>query len=117
VTTVIGVRRRGRSLALLGALGVPRRTGITLAVGELLPLVVSGVVGGAIAAAVVLATVGSAFRADILAGGPAPLVVDPLMVLALVAVAAAALGLAVLCDLPLSRRVRTADILRTGEES
>jgi putative ABC transport system permease protein len=117
VTTVIGVRRRGRSLALLGALGVPRRTGITLAVGELLPLVVSGVIGGAIAAAVVLATAGSAFRADILAGGPAPLVVDPLMVLALVAVAAAALGLAVLCDLPLSRRVRTADILRTGEES
>jgi putative ABC transport system permease protein len=117
VTTVIGVRRRGRTLALLGALGVPRRAGLTLVLGELVPVVVSGVVGGCIAAAVVLATAGSAFGADILAGGEAPLVVAGWMPLTVAAVAAAALAIAVGVDLPLSRRVRTADILRTGEES
>ena len=116
-TTVIGVRRRGRVLALLGALGVPKRAGIALAVGELTPLVISGVVGGSLAAAVVLTTAGGAFGSDILAGGDAPLVVSAWLPLAVCAAAAVALGLAVAVDTPLSRRVRSADILRTGEDT
>jgi putative ABC transport system permease protein len=116
-TTVIGVRRRGRVLALLGALGVPRRTGVALAIGELAPLVVSGVVGGCIASAVVLTLAGGAFGSDTLAGGYAPLSMPGWLPFAVPAAAVIALALAVAVDTPLSRRVRTADILRTGEES
>ena len=116
-TTVIGVRRRGRVLALLGALGVPKRAGIALAIGELAPLVVSGVVGGCLAAAAVLTLAGGAFGSDILAGGDAPLLVPTWLPLALAGAAMVALGLAVAIDIPLSRRVRTADILRTGEDT
>jgi putative ABC transport system permease protein len=71
VTTVIGVRRRGRTLALLGALGASRRTGIALASGELAPLVIGGMLGGAFAAAGTLLAVGSALGVDIIAGGTA----------------------------------------------
>lgn len=116
-TTVIGVRRRGRVLALLGALGVPKRTGIALAFGELAPLVVSGVVGGCIASAVVLTLAGGAFGSEILAGGDAPLRVPGWLPLAVSGAALVAIALAVAIDTPLSRRVRTADILRTGEET
>ncbi|TFD87096.1 ABC transporter permease [Cryobacterium lactosi] len=116
-TTVIGVQRRGRVLALLGALGVPKRTGVALAVGELAPLVVSGVVGGCLASAAVLTLAGDAFASEILAGGAAPLTVSGWLPLSVLAAAAAALALAIAIDTPLSRRVRTADILRTGEES
>ena len=116
-TTVIGVRRRGRLLALLGALGVPRRTGIALAVGELAPLVLSGVLGGCVASAAVLTLAGGAYGSDLLAGGDAPLAVPGWPPLAILGAAAAALALAVAIDTPLSRRVRTADILRTGEDT
>ncbi|WP_120337361.1 FtsX-like permease family protein [Cryobacterium soli] len=116
-TTVIGVRRRGRVLALLGALGVPKRAGIALAIGELAPLVVSGVVGGCLASAVVLTLAGGAFGSDLLAGGDAPLTVAAWLPLAVAGAATVALGLAVAIDTPLSRRVRTADILRTGEDT
>jgi putative ABC transport system permease protein len=116
-TTVIGVRRRGRVLALLGALGVPKRTGIALAIGELAPLVISSVVGGCIASAVVLTLAGGAFGADVLAGGDAQLTVPGWLPLALAGAAVGALGLAVAIDTPLSSRVRTTDILRTGEET
>lgn len=116
-TTVIGVRRRGRVLALLGALGVPKRAGIALAVGELAPLMVSGVVGGCLASAVVLTLAGGAFDSDILAGGDAPLMVSAWLPLAVLGAATVGLGLAVAIDTPLSRRVRTADILRTGEDT
>jgi putative ABC transport system permease protein len=116
-TTVIGVRRRGRVLALLGALGVPKHTGVALAVGELAPLVVSGVLGGCLASAAVLTLAGGAFGSAILAGGDAPLRVAAWLPLAVLAAAALALALALAVDTPLSRRVRTADILRTGEES
>jgi putative ABC transport system permease protein len=117
VTTIVGVRRRGRTLALLGALGVHKRAGITLVSGELLPLVISGTLGGAVASAVVLAVAGVAFRTDVLAGGPTPTVVPLWLPAVILGVAAAASVVAVLVDIPLSRRVRTADILRTGEES
>ena len=116
-TTVIGVRRRGRVLALLGALGVPKRAGVALSVGELAPLVVSGVLGGCLASVAVLTLAGGAFGSDILAGGDAPLTMSGWLPLIILGAAAAALALAVAIDIPLSRRVRTADILRTGEET
>jgi putative ABC transport system permease protein len=117
VTTVIGVRRRGRTLALLGALGASRRTGIALASGELAPLVIGGMLGGAFAAAGTLLAVGSALGVDIIAGGTAAITIPIWLLGAIVAVSAAGLALAVAVDLPLSRRISTADILRTGEES
>ncbi|MCU1406790.1 MAG: hypothetical protein JWQ43_3093 [Glaciihabitans sp.] len=117
VTTFIGARRRGRTLALLTALGLPKRFGVALALGELAPLVVGSIVGGSIAAAVVLAVAGPAFGADILAGGSVVYVLPPWLALSIVGVAAAALAVAVLVDIPLSRRITTSDILRTGEES
>ncbi|TQL48234.1 hypothetical protein FB562_1321 [Homoserinimonas aerilata] len=117
VTAVLGARRRGRILALLGALGVPKRANIALATGELVPLVVSGIVGGGVAAAVAIGVAGSAFGVEILAGGPAPIIVSPWLIAAVVGAAAVALAIAVAIDMPLSRRVSTAEILRTGEES
>ncbi|WP_160173207.1 FtsX-like permease family protein [Microbacterium sp. CH12i] len=117
VTTVLGSRRRGRILALLRALGVPQRASFALVAGELVPLVVSGVVGGGIAAAIAIGAAGSAFGVDTLAGGPAPIIVSPWLIAAIVGVAAAALVIAIAVDMPLSRRVSTAEILRTGEES
>jgi hypothetical protein len=116
-TTVIGVRRRGRLLALLGALGVPRHTGIALTIGELGPLVLSGAVGAGLASAVVLTLAGGAYGSDLLAGGEAPLAIPGWLPLAILGAAAAALALAVAVDTPLARRVRTADILRTGEDT
>ncbi|MFB2586563.1 hypothetical protein [Herbiconiux liukaitaii] len=117
VTTAIGFRRRGRILALLGALGVPPRAGIWLALGELGPLVVGGVIGGAIAAAVVLAAAAPTFGAETLVGGAAPIGVPWWMPPTILGAAAAALILAVCVDLSNTRRVRTSDILRTGEDS
>lgn len=117
LTAVLGARRRGRTLALLGTLGLPRRAGIALAAGELVPLVVSGVVGGSIAAAVVIAAAGPAFGVDALAGGDAVITVPAWLAPAVLGVACAVLAAAVAVDAPLSRRVRTADILRTGEET
>lgn len=117
VTTVLGARRRGRTLALLGALGVPKGASTALAAGELVPLVASGVVGGGLAAAVTIAAAGPAFGAATLAGGPAPFVMSPWLVVVIVAVAAAAVAIALAIDTPLSRRVSTTEILRTGEES
>jgi putative ABC transport system permease protein len=117
VTTVIGVRRRGRTLALLGALGASRRTGIALASGELAPLVIGGMLGGAFAAAGTLLAVGSALGVEIIAWGTAAITIPIWLLGAIVAVSAAGLALAVAVDLPLSRRISTADILRTGEES
>jgi putative ABC transport system permease protein len=117
VTTVIGVRRRGRTLALLGALGASRRSGIALASGELAPLVIGGMLGGAFAAAGTLLAVGSALGVEIIAGGAAAITIPIWLLGAIVAVSAAGLALAVAVDLPLSRRISTADILRTGEES
>ncbi|MET0954633.1 MAG: hypothetical protein ABWY68_01705, partial [Cryobacterium sp.] len=98
-------------------LGVPKRAGIALAVGELAPLVVSGVIGGCLASAVVLTLAGGAFGSGVLAGGDAPLVVSGWLPLTVLASATVALGLAIAIDTPLSRRVRTADILRTGEDT
>jgi putative ABC transport system permease protein len=113
VTTVLGARRRGRTLALLGALGVPARAGLALAAGELAPLVAGGVVGGVIAAGVVLITAAPALGiAD-----PATVAVPAWLAPAALLAAVAALALALVVDTPLSRRVRSADILRTGEES
>lgn len=117
ITTVLGARRRGRTLALLEALGVPKRAGLALTAGELVPLVVSGTVGGAIAAAVAIVATAPAFGADILAGGRAPVMAPPWLAVAIIAVATAALTIAVVIDMPFSRRVSTAEILRTGEES
>lgn len=117
VTTIVGVRRRGRTLALLGALGMHKRTGVTLASGELLPLVLGGVICGSIASAAVLSVAAAAFRTDVLAGGPAPISAPLWLPPVILGLAAAAFLVAVLVDIPLSRRVRTADILRTGEES
>ncbi|PPG67184.1 ABC transporter permease [Rathayibacter sp. AY1F4] len=116
-TTVLGARRRGGTLALLRALGLPDRAGLPLAAGELVPLVLCGVVGGTLAAAVVLAAAWPAFGVDTLVGGPAAVSVPLLLPLGVLAAAAAALALALAVDVPLSRRVRTADILRSGEEA
>ena len=116
-TTVIGARRRGRVLALLSALGVPPRTGIAVAIGELAPLVISGILGGCVASVVVLTLAGDAFGSAILAGGEAPLVAPVWLPLVILTAGGAALALAVAIDTPLSRRVRTADILRTGEDT
>ncbi|QHC57989.1 hypothetical protein [Rathayibacter sp. VKM Ac-2760] len=117
VTTVLGARRRGGTLALLSALGVPGRARLTLAAGELVPAVLSGVVGGALAAAVVLVAAWPAFGVETLVGGAATLAIPPALPLGLLGAAAAALALALAIDAPLSRRVRTTDILRSGEES
>lgn len=117
VTTVLGVRRRGRTQALLSALGVPRRSSLSLAVGELAPLVVSGIVGGALAASVVLVAAGSAFDIDTLVGASAAISAPAWLAAAVLGAGAAALGLCIAIDLPLTGRVKTADILRTGEES
>ena len=113
VTAVLGARRRGRTLALLGALGVPVRAGVSLAVGELAPLVASGLLGGAIVSAVVLVVAGPALG---LAAGTG-VVVAPWLPLGALAAAVLALALLVVVDTALTRRVRTTDILRTGEES
>ncbi|QHC69711.1 FtsX-like permease family protein [Rathayibacter sp. VKM Ac-2801] len=116
-TAVLGARRRGGTLALLRALGLPDRARLALAVGELVPLVLGGVVGGVLAAAVVLTAAWPAFGVDTLVGGPAAVSVPLLLPLGVLAAAAAALALALAVDVPLSRRVRTADILRSGEEA
>ncbi|MCJ1686488.1 hypothetical protein [Rathayibacter sp. VKM Ac-2927] len=117
VTTVLGARRRGGTLALLSALGVPGRARLVLAAGELVPAVLSGVVGGAVAAAVVLAAAWPAFGVETLVGGDAALSIPWPLPVGLLGAAVAALALALAVDAPLSRRVRTADILRSGEES
>ncbi|KQQ03878.1 MULTISPECIES: FtsX-like permease family protein [unclassified Rathayibacter] len=117
VTTAIGARRRGRTLALLSALGVPARTRYALAAGELTPIVAGGVVGGLVTAAVVLGAAWPAFGVDTLVGGSAVAAAPPWLVPGVLAAAVAALALALAVDAALSRRIRTSDILRSGEES
>lgn len=117
VTTVLGARRRGGTLALLETLGARRRIGVSLAVGELTPLVLGGVVGGVIAAGVVVVAAGSAFGIDSLVGAIAVTAVPVWIPAAVLGAGVLALVLAVLIDTPLSRRVGATEILRTGEES
>ncbi|WP_085477017.1 hypothetical protein [Rathayibacter oskolensis] len=117
VTTVIGARRRGRTLALLSALGVPGRTRFALAAGELVPLVAGGVLGGVVTAAAVLSVAWPAFGVDTLVGGTAVVSVPPWLLPGVLGAALAALAVALAVDAPLSSRIRTSDVLRSGEES
>lgn len=119
--SVLGARRRGRTLALLGTLGVPRRTGIAAAFGELAPLVAAAVLGGAVASAVILTAAGQALGVGDPVSSDAAIdvgIVVPGWALGcIVGVAATALALAVLIDSPLSRRARATTIQRSGEDS
>jgi hypothetical protein len=114
--SVIGAARRGRTVALLKALGVPPRAGTGAAMGELAPVVVGAVVGGALASAIVLGVAGRAFGLGS-NGAPDIAVVVPWQSIAGTAVAAVLfLTLAILVDAPISRRTETSTILRSGEE-
>ena len=119
--SVLGARRRGRTLALLGTLGVPRRAGIAAAFGELTPVVAGAVLGGAVASAAILVAAGQAFGVGEPAGPgegvPVGIVVPGWSLVGIVAAATTALALAVLIDTPLSRRTRATAILRSGEDS
>lgn len=119
--SVLGARRRGRTLALLGTLGVPRRAGIAAALGELTPVVAGAVLGGAVASAAILVAAAQAFGVGEPTGpgeGVAVGIVVPgVSIVGIVAVATIALALAVLIDTPLSRRTRATAILRSGEDS
>ena len=116
-TVVSGAARRRRDLAALRVLGMRRRQGRWLAVGELAPFALAGVIGGALGAAGVLLLLAPALGLQEVTGG----VAQPALALDRELAAALLLGLAALVvaiawvEVMIHRRDRLAWVLR--EES
>lgn len=117
LTLALGSRGRDRLVALLRVLGAPPRAGRALVAWELLPGVVAALVVGTAVGLALPALLLWAVDLSVFTGATSPAYhLDPLLlggaILAFLVVAAAS----TLIALALSRRVRAASLLRTGQE-
>ena len=115
-TVLAGAHARGVVLSMLRTLGLRSGYGWWLAVSELAPVVLAALAGGLTAGAVILALLGPTLGLAVLTGGVAdpPLVVDPVLVLAIVGAAIVLLGVAVLAEVLTHRRDKLSEVLRVG---
>src|SRR5690606_37073381 len=118
-TVLAGAHARGVVLSMLRTLGLRSGYGWWLAVSELAPVVLAALAGGLAAGVVILMLLGPTLGLAVLTGGVAdpPLVVDPVLVLAIVAVAIVLLGVAVLAEVLAHRRDKLSEVLRVGATS
>jgi putative ABC transport system permease protein len=118
VATVIrGSRERARSLSLLRTLGMPSGLGWWLALCELAPIVITAILGGALAGVVVVLALEPTLGLEVLAGGLAvpAASIDPLILVSLLIAGFALLILGAIADVVVHRKDRLADVLRVGE--
>lgn len=119
VTLLSGARERGRSLALVRTLGLPSRLGWWLALAELAPVLLAGLIGGVVAGAGIVVFLEPAMGLGELAGGlsdPAP-TISVAFIVGIVGAAFALLVLAVLIEVAVRRRDRLSEVLRVGEST
>jgi len=118
-TVLAGAHARGVVLSMLRTLGLRSGYGWWLAVSELAPVVLAALAGGLAAGAVILVLLGPTLGLAVLTGGVAdpPLVVDPVLVLAIAVVAIVLLGVAVLAEVLAHRRDKLSEVLRVGATS
>jgi putative ABC transport system permease protein len=116
-TVIAGARDRGRTLSFLRTLGFTTRHGRWLTFGELVPLVLTGVVAGTLAGLGIVALLGPPLGLMVSTGGVTPpaLAFDPPFALAVAGCAAGLLVLAVLAETAGRRRDRLAEVLRVGD--
>jgi putative ABC transport system permease protein len=116
-TIVSGARERGRTLSFIRTLGFTVRQGRMLTFGELVPLVLTGIVAGTLAGVGIVALLGPALGLIVTTGGvtdPA-LRFDPPFAVAVAACAVGLLVLAVIVETAARRRDRLAEVLRVGD--
>lgn len=118
-TVLAGAGARGLVLSMLRTLGLRAGYGWWLAVSELAPVVLAALAGGLAAGTLILLLLGPTLGLAVLTGGVAdpPLVVDPVLVLAIVAAAVVLLGVAVLAEVLAHRRDKLSEVLRVGASS
>jgi len=118
-TVLAGAHARGVVLSMLRTLGLRAGYGWWLAVSELAPVVLAALAGGIVAGTAILALLGPTLGLVVLTGGVADpqLVVEPMFMLAVVAVAAVLLGVAVLAEVLAHRRDKLSEVLRVGATS
>lgn len=118
LTLVLGSAARTRALAVLTAVGTPRRVAVQLAAGELVPSVVVAVVAGSVVGfalpAFVLARVD--LRAFTGTAAPVPYVLDPLILTLVIGGFLVVAALATLVTALLARRTRAATVLRQAAD-
>ncbi len=118
-TVLAGAHARGIVLSMLRTLGLRAGYGWWLAVSELAPVVLAALAGGIFAGTAILVLLGPTLGLVVLTGGVAdpPLVIEPMFVLAVVAVAVVLLGVAVLAEVLTHRRDKLSEVLRVGATS
>jgi putative ABC transport system permease protein len=112
-----GARPRGRALSRLRTMGLSRRQGRSLLAFELVPLVGVAALAGGLVGVVLPGLLAPALGlTQFTVGGAALVRLDPLLVGGLLALVAAALGLAIALENMANRRLRLNEVLRLGEE-
>ncbi|ADG73864.1 protein of unknown function DUF214 [Cellulomonas flavigena DSM 20109] len=117
LVVVATARERGRTLSALRTLGLDARTARWATLGELAPLVLGGLVGGAVIGLGVPLLVGDALGLQRLTGEPTgtTVVLTWWPVVAAVTALTVALVVAVAVEQAVRRRDRLGDVLRVGE--
>ena len=116
-TVLSGARERGRTLSFVRTLGLTMRQSRWLTIGELIPLVLTGVVAGTLAGIGIVALLGPALGLVVTTGGvtePRP-AFDGSFALAVAGCALGLLLVAVVVENVSRRRDRLAEVLRVGE--
>lgn len=116
-SVLAGSRSRRRSLSLLRTLGMHARLGWWLALSELAPLVLAGLLGGVIAGIGIVMALGPSFGLETLAGGvlPPTLSISPWVVGGVAAGAVVLSIIAMLTEVVAHHQDRLGDVLRVGE--
>lgn len=116
-TIASGARERGKTLSFIRTLGFTGRQGRLLTFGELVPLVLTGVVSGTLAGVGIVALLGPALGLLVTTGGVTDpqLRFDPPFAIAVAGCALALLLLAVVVETAARRRDRLAEVLRVGD--
>lgn len=117
VTILRGVRERGRALSMLRTQGMGSGYGWWLALAELVPLTLAGVLGGAVAGFAIMALLASTLGMRLLSGGlmDPPIVADWTSLAVIAAGVVALLFFAVAAEVAAHRRNKLSDVLRWGE--
>jgi putative ABC transport system permease protein len=116
-TVLAEARTRGQALSRLRTMGLSGRQSRRLLIFELVPLVCAAVLSGAIVGVLLPRLLAPTLGLDTFtAGSPATIHLDPLLLAGLLAVIVAALGVAVVFENIVNRRMRLGEVLRLGEE-
>lgn len=117
-TVSAGAGERGRAVSLLRTLGLPARAGRRITVAELLPLVLTGVLAGAVAGFALVALLAPSLGLEKVTGGVASpaLRLSPRWALAVVAAGVLLVAVAAAVESLLQRTQRLAAVLRVGSE-